>query len=180
MTNLPYMLSALLCLPALNFAADEKPTGQATSQTASQATSQTVDQTPTTSQKPPYIPGNRSSFGAPGSQRSSFGAPRSILPSGATLIARLNKAHPRLLADAAQFEALRQKIATHPLLKRWHEALQQEGEQILSQPPGRYELPDGVRLLNTDERIVAIAQMLSGERPTAAALENAREMVTSE
>ncbi len=35
----------------------------------------------------------------------------------------------------------------------------------------------GVRLLNTDERIVAIAKMLSGERPTAAAMENAREMV---
>lgn len=35
----------------------------------------------------------------------------------------------------------------------------------------------GVRLLNTDERIVAIARMMSGEKPTAAALENAREMV---
>jgi DNA repair protein RecN (Recombination protein N) len=35
----------------------------------------------------------------------------------------------------------------------------------------------GVRLLNTDERIVAIAKMLSGEKPTAAAIENAREMV---
>lgn len=35
----------------------------------------------------------------------------------------------------------------------------------------------GVRLLNTDERIVAIAKMLSGEKPTAAALENAREMI---
>jgi DNA repair protein RecN (Recombination protein N) len=35
----------------------------------------------------------------------------------------------------------------------------------------------GVRLLNTDERIVAIAKMLSGEKPTSAALENAREMV---
>lgn len=35
----------------------------------------------------------------------------------------------------------------------------------------------GVRLLNTDERIVAIARMLGGEKPTAAALENAREMV---
>jgi DNA repair protein RecN (Recombination protein N) len=34
-----------------------------------------------------------------------------------------------------------------------------------------------VRALNTDERIVAIAKMLSGEKPTAAALENAREMV---
>jgi DNA repair protein RecN (Recombination protein N) len=34
-----------------------------------------------------------------------------------------------------------------------------------------------VRMLDTDERIVAIAKMLSGEKPTAAALENAREMV---
>jgi len=34
-----------------------------------------------------------------------------------------------------------------------------------------------VRLLNKDERIVAIAKMLSGESPIAAALENAREMV---
>jgi DNA repair protein RecN (Recombination protein N) len=34
-----------------------------------------------------------------------------------------------------------------------------------------------VRLLNKDERIVAIAKMLSGEKPTAAAMENAREMI---
>ncbi|HVG41327.1 MAG TPA: DNA repair protein RecN [Chitinophagaceae bacterium] len=35
----------------------------------------------------------------------------------------------------------------------------------------------GVKQLTTDERIVAIAKMLSGEKPTAAAMENAREMV---
>lgn len=35
----------------------------------------------------------------------------------------------------------------------------------------------GVKKLTTDERIVAIAKMLSGEKPTAAAMENAREMV---
>ena len=34
-----------------------------------------------------------------------------------------------------------------------------------------------IRLLDTEERITAIAKMLSGEKPTAAALENAREMV---
>ncbi|MEJ7610794.1 MAG: DNA repair protein RecN [Ferruginibacter sp.] len=34
-----------------------------------------------------------------------------------------------------------------------------------------------VKLLNGDERITAIAHMLSGERPTAAALENAKEMM---
>ena len=34
-----------------------------------------------------------------------------------------------------------------------------------------------IRLLNNDERITAIAKMLGGEKPTNAALENAREMV---
>ncbi|MGN7785677.1 DNA repair protein RecN [Niabella sp. 22666] len=34
-----------------------------------------------------------------------------------------------------------------------------------------------IRQLGSDERITAIARMLSGEKPTAAALENAREMV---
>jgi DNA repair protein RecN (Recombination protein N) len=48
-----------------------------------------------------------------------------------------------------------------------------------------YKAPRGesiqtnVRLLSQDERITTIAQMLSGEKPTAAALENAREMVLS-
>jgi DNA repair protein RecN (Recombination protein N) len=34
-----------------------------------------------------------------------------------------------------------------------------------------------IKILSQEERITTIAQMLSGERPTAAALENAREMV---
>lgn len=34
-----------------------------------------------------------------------------------------------------------------------------------------------IRLLSQEERVTTIAQMLSGERPTAAALENAREMI---
>ena len=34
-----------------------------------------------------------------------------------------------------------------------------------------------IRLLSTDERITSIARMLSGEKPTAAAMENAREML---
>ena len=39
------------------------------------------------------------------------------------------------------------------------------------------QVKTGIRLLSQDERITAIAQMLGGEKPTAAALENAREMV---
>ncbi|HEY2722272.1 MAG TPA: DNA repair protein RecN [Chitinophagaceae bacterium] len=39
------------------------------------------------------------------------------------------------------------------------------------------EVKTTIRLLSTEERITSIAKMLSGEKPTAAALENAREMV---
>jgi len=42
------------------------------------------------------------------------------------------------------------------------------------------QVKTSVRLLTQDERITAIAQMLGGEKPTAAALENAREMVGGE
>ena len=37
----------------------------------------------------------------------------------------------------------------------------------------------GIRQLSKEERITAIARMLSGEKPTAAAIENAREMVSN-
>ena len=39
------------------------------------------------------------------------------------------------------------------------------------------EVKTNIRLLDKDERITAVAKMLSGEKPTAAAIENAREMV---
>ncbi len=39
------------------------------------------------------------------------------------------------------------------------------------------KIKTSIRLLTTDERITAIAKMLSGEKPTAAAMENAREML---
>jgi DNA repair protein RecN (Recombination protein N) len=41
------------------------------------------------------------------------------------------------------------------------------------------KITTSIRLLNDEERITVIAQMLSGEKPTTAALENAREMVAA-
>lgn len=44
-------------------------------------------------------------------------------------------------------------------------------------PSGRDAVKTNIRRLSTEERITTIAKMLSGEKPTAAAMENAREMV---
>ena len=40
-----------------------------------------------------------------------------------------------------------------------------------------HKIITSIKQLNEDERITTIATMLSGERPTAAAFENAREMI---
>ncbi|HLG40711.1 MAG TPA: DNA repair protein RecN [Chitinophagaceae bacterium] len=44
-------------------------------------------------------------------------------------------------------------------------------------PAGRDSVKTNIRQLTTEERIITIAKMLSGEKPTAAAIENAKEMV---
>jgi len=41
------------------------------------------------------------------------------------------------------------------------------------------KIATNIRILNEGERITAIAQMLSGEKPTTAALENAKEMMSN-
>jgi DNA repair protein RecN (Recombination protein N) len=47
---------------------------------------------------------------------------------------------------------------------------------VYKQPVGN-KVNTGIKQLQTSERITAIAQMIGGEKPSAAALENAREMV---
>lgn len=47
---------------------------------------------------------------------------------------------------------------------------------VYKEPQGK-AIATRVRVLNKEERVLAIAKMLSGEKPTQAALENAREMI---
>jgi DNA repair protein RecN (Recombination protein N) len=77
---------------------------------------------------------------------------------------------------------LRELSTSHQLISITHQA------QIAAKASAHYfiykevyenRVRTNVRLLNTDERITAIASMLSGEKPTAAAMQNAREMVSN-
>lgn len=47
---------------------------------------------------------------------------------------------------------------------------------VYKQPVGN-KVNTSIKQLQTSERVTAIAQMIGGEKPSAAALENAREMV---
>ena len=72
--------------------------------------------------------------------------------------------------------------AAHQLIAITHQA------QIAARADAHYfvfkelkgdKIVTGIRLLSKEERIVAIAQMMSGESPSTAALANAREMVSN-
>jgi DNA repair protein RecN (Recombination protein N) len=70
--------------------------------------------------------------------------------------------------------------ASHQLISITHQpqiAAKADAHYFVYKEIKKDKLVTSIRLLNSDERITAIAQMLGGEKPTAAALENAREMV---
>ncbi|GBD00154.1 hypothetical protein HRbin17_02691 [bacterium HR17] len=83
---------------------------------------------------------------------------------------KVRKEHPRLLVTAADFERLRLAIKTHPLLQKWHRQLRDEADRICQEPPSRYEIPDGLRLLATSRRVLrrvytlALLYRLDGEK----------------
>ena len=69
---------------------------------------------------------------------------------------------------------------THQLIAITHQpqiAARADAHYFVYKSIRKDRIVTSVRLLDTDERITTIAQMLSGEKPTAAALQNAREMV---
>ncbi len=84
--------------------------------------------------------------------------------------ATLRKEHPRLLATKADFERVRQLVQTSELARRFYESLRASADRICQEPPSRYEIPDGLRLLATSRRVLqrvytlALAYRLSGER----------------
>jgi hypothetical protein len=76
------------------------------------------------------------------------------IPAGSNILARLNKAHPRLLATQEDFAKLKERVSAEPQLQAWHKKLQEQANRILNAAPSRYEIPDGLRLLDTSRRVL--------------------------
>ena len=75
-------------------------------------------------------------------------------PSAEEIIGRLRKGHPRLLASDADLRALREKVAAQPKSGEWAANIRKDADQLLPQPPSKYEIPDGKRLLATSRRVL--------------------------
>ena len=82
------------------------------------------------------------------------------IPSAPRILQSLRKEHPRLLANANQFTALKKRAATDAQLRGRHAQLRAETLRIVSEPPSKYEIPDGLRLLGTSRRVVQRIQTL--------------------
>jgi hypothetical protein len=76
------------------------------------------------------------------------------IPPAAELLARLHKGHPRLLASSNDFAQLTRRIAADPALESWRNKLRQRAQDLMAAAPSRYEIPDGLRLLDTSRRVV--------------------------
>ena len=81
-------------------------------------------------------------------------SPAVAAPSGAEIIARLHREHPRLLASREDFAALKKRIESDSKLANWKASLEKQAKEIISAAPSRYEIPDGLRLLATSRRVV--------------------------
>ena len=89
------------------------------------------------------------------------GQPATGIPPPAKILASLRAEHPRLLATSADFARLKEKIKSDPQLKKWHGQLREQAEKILKDPPSKYEIPDGLRLLSTSRRVLHRVALLN-------------------
>ena len=95
------------------------------------------------------------------------------VPASTEIFSTLRREHPRLIATEDDFTQLKIRVGTEPKLRTWHAKLKEEGEQLLSAPLSKYEIPDGLRLLATSRRVMqrtytlAMLCRLNGDRKYA-------------
>ena len=73
----------------------------------------------------------------------------------ASLLATLRKGHPRILASPGTFNDLQKRIAGDATMLAWRQKLTADARKLLTAPPSKYEIPDGLRLLSTSRRVVS-------------------------
>lgn len=82
-------------------------------------------------------------------------------PEQAHTLDTLRAEHPRVLVTADAWTRVREAIAADPRVAAWHAKLIAKADETLGQPPSRYEIPDGLRLLSTSRRVLGRVQLLA-------------------
>ena len=66
----------------------------------------------------------------------------------------LHPSHPRLLIHADAWQRAREIIQMDADARKRHEGILRNADKILREPPAKYELPDGRRLLSISRRVL--------------------------
>ncbi|NSW79710.1 MAG: heparinase II/III family protein [Chthonomonadetes bacterium] len=74
-------------------------------------------------------------------------------------LSTLRRSHPRLFVH--RWDEVRARVAKNTRLREWRDALRQRAAAILQEPVSRYEIPDGLRLLATSQRVKERAYVLA-------------------
>ena len=64
-----------------------------------------------------------------------------------------NNDHPRLLARKEDFDRIREMIKTDELVAGWYSSIKKTADSAIDQPPYRWELRDGLRLLYVSQDV---------------------------
>jgi len=74
-------------------------------------------------------------------------------PPADRILETLKQGHPRLMIDDDLLTRVKADITGDQVAARIYEAVKGQAEDILSQPPSEYEIPDGRRLLGVSRRV---------------------------
>ena len=95
--------------------------------------------------------------------------PLPALPSEEQVLATLRPGHPRILADAAAFDAVKAAVAKGGLAARLYGEVKRGADKALGEKVSIYEKPDGRRLLTVSRRVrdrvaaLALVSRLEGD-----------------
>jgi hypothetical protein len=77
------------------------------------------------------------------------------------ILETLRQQHPRIMATAEDFARIRQLVEEDPLMRQWYSSLTFSADNILSEPPSEYVIPDGKRLLATSRQVLDRVETLA-------------------
>ena len=82
-------------------------------------------------------------------------------PSAGAILKTLGKEHPRLLLTPQAVRDIKSLIEREAIAARIFDDIRKSADEVLNEPPSRYELPDGRRLLSISRRVLTRVQELA-------------------
>lgn len=78
----------------------------------------------------------------------------SSIPRQADMLRGLSRAHPRLFGSPREFAKIRKEIAEDATRATKYDSVRTAAKELLSTEPSKYELPDGIRLLEVSRQVL--------------------------